>query len=51
MARVEKPVQRVNVDFPRALLEAIDAEAARLGIARQAYIKLRVADSLKERKP
>lgn len=48
--RHERPaVQRVNVDFPRELLEAIDAEATRLAIPRQAFIKLRLADSLKER--
>lgn len=51
ITREHKKVQRVNVDFPIGLLREVDAEANRLGIARQAYIKLRVADSLKERKP
>jgi hypothetical protein len=36
----------VNVDFPLDLLRAIDREAARIGIARQAFIKLRIADAL-----
>jgi hypothetical protein len=36
----------VNVDFPLALLRAIDREAARIGVNRQAFIKLRIADSL-----
>lgn len=58
MARIPRPVkrrherpevQRVNVDFPYELLAAIDAEAQRLAIPRQAFIKLRLADSLKER--
>jgi hypothetical protein len=41
-------VQRVNVDFPVDLLAAIDAEASRIGVARQAWIKLRLADVLKQ---
>lgn len=36
--------QRVNVDFPEALLQAIDREARRIGVTRQAFIKLRLAD-------
>jgi hypothetical protein len=39
-------VQRVNVDFPIGVLEAIDREATRLGVTRQAWIKLRCADAL-----
>lgn len=42
-----RKVQRVNVDFPVDLLRAIDREAARLGVARQAFIKMRIADALK----
>lgn len=37
---------KVNVDFPLDLLARIDAEAARIGIARQAWIKLRLTDLL-----
>jgi len=36
----------VNVDFPLELLKAIDQEARRVGVTRQAFIKLRLADSL-----
>jgi hypothetical protein len=39
-------VQRVNVDFPVDLLRAIDREARRIGVTRQAFIKLRMADTL-----
>lgn len=39
-------VQRVNVDFPVDLLRAIDQEARRIGVTRQAFIKLRLADTL-----
>ena len=37
-------LQRVNVDFPVDLLQAIDREARRIGVSRQAFIKLRLAD-------
>ncbi len=45
--RPEREVQRVNVDFPIDLLEAIDREARAIGVTRQAFIKLRLADTLK----
>jgi hypothetical protein len=51
-ARATRPgrqVQRVNVDFPVDLLQAIDREAKRIGVSRQAFIKLRLADTLSVR--
>jgi hypothetical protein len=44
--RPGREVQRVNVDFPVELLRAIDREAKRVGVSRQAFIKLRLADAL-----
>jgi hypothetical protein len=44
--RPGRAVQRVNVDFPVDLLNAIDREARRVGVTRQAFIKLRLADTL-----
>jgi hypothetical protein len=44
--RPGRAVQRVNVDFPIDLLREIDQEARRLGVTRQAFIKIRLADSL-----
>ena len=44
--RPGREVQRVNVDFPIDLLRAIDQEARRIGVTRQAFIKLRLADTL-----
>jgi hypothetical protein len=44
--RPGRAVQRVNVDFPVDLLREIDQEARRLGVTRQAFIKVRLADSL-----
>jgi predicted DNA binding CopG/RHH family protein len=32
--------QRVNIDFPLDLLRQIDAECARIGVPRQAWIKM-----------
>lgn len=47
--RPGREVQRVNVDFPVDLLRAIDREAQRIGVTRQAFIKLRLADMLMAR--
>jgi len=44
--RPGREIQRVNVDFPVDLLDAIDREAKRIGVSRQAFIKLRLADTL-----
>jgi hypothetical protein len=46
--RPGRAVQRVNVDFPTELLREIDREAKRLGVTRQAFIKIRMADSLRK---
>ena len=49
LAKATRPgreVQRVNVDFPVDLLRAIDREARRIGVTRQAFIKLRLADTV-----
>jgi hypothetical protein len=45
--RPGREIQRVNVDFPRDLLTAIDREAERMGVTRQAWIKLRLADVIR----
>ena len=47
--RPGREIQRVNVDFPVDLLRAIDREAKRIGVTRQAFIKLRLADTLASR--
>ena len=44
--RPGREVQRVNVDFPVDLLRAIDREARRIGVTRQAFIKVRLSDTL-----
>lgn len=47
--RPGREVQRVNVDFPLDMLREIDGEAKRMGVTRQSFIKLRLADALARR--
>ena len=46
-----REVRRVNVDFPVWVVEALDAEAGRLGVTRQSIIKVWIADRLAESIP
>jgi hypothetical protein len=39
-------IQRVNVDFPRWMIEQLDRESERLGISRQALIKIWISERL-----
>ena len=39
-------IRRVNVDFPAWVVEGLDREAQRLGVTRQALIKMWIADRL-----
>lgn len=41
-------IQRVNVDFPKWMIEQMDREATRLGIPRQSIIKTGMAQYLGE---
>ena len=45
-AKAHKKVQRVNIDFPVSLLEEIDEEARKIGVARTALIKVWLAERL-----
>ncbi len=50
LAKATRPgltAKRVNVDFPAWLLKALDLEAARAGVARQALIKVWLAERIK----
>ena len=44
--RVNRESRRVNVDFPRWMIEALDDEANRLGVTRQSIIKVWLAERL-----
>ncbi len=48
--RPELQPKRVNVDFPLWMVQNLDREAKRLGVARQALIKLWVAERLEQLK-
>ena len=39
-------LKRVNVNFPAWVVEALDQEARRLGVTRQALVKLWIAERL-----
>ncbi len=48
--RVHYKTRRVNVDFPDWMVRALDREAQRLGVTRQALIKLWIASQLDRQK-
>ena len=47
--RINQEPRRVNVDFPSWMIDSLDKEARRLGITRQAVIKVWVAEKLKNK--
>jgi len=47
--RMMSPIQRVNVDFTREMLDELDEAARRLNISRQAVIKTFVRDGIDKR--
>ncbi len=46
--RPEYEQKRVNVDFPLWMIQSLDREAKRVGVPRQAIIKLWIADRLEK---
>ncbi len=40
------PVQRVNVDIPKDILQKVDQEAARIGVTRTSLFKMWIAEHL-----
>ena len=46
--RPEQEQKRVNVDFPLWMIQLLDKEAKRLGVPRQAIIKVWVAERLEK---
>jgi len=51
MRRPGRDTRRVNVDFPGWIVEALDREAGRLGVTRQALVKLWIAERLDSAPP
>jgi|GEM_PF-819436 len=48
--RFNEKHKRVNVDFPTAIVEAIDELASLVGVTRQSLIKVWIAERLQEEK-
>ncbi len=44
--RLGEQLQRINIDFPRWMVQALDDEAKNLGVSRQAVIKFWIAEKL-----
>ncbi len=44
--KLNHPVQRINVDIPREMLQKVDQEAARIGVARTSLLKIWIAERL-----
>ncbi len=44
--KVNKKVQRINIDFPISFIKKIDKEAQLIGVARTALIKMWLAERL-----
>ena len=52
LATIRRPgleTKRINIDFPVWMVEALDQEARRLGVQRQAVIKMWIARLLDEK--
>ena len=49
LSNIRKPVleqRRINVDFPTWMIDSLDKEAKRIGVPRQAIIKIWIAERL-----
>ena len=42
--KAKHPVQRVSIDFPKSILASVDEAAAKIGVTRNALIKMWVAE-------
>lgn len=47
--KMQKPIQRVNVDFAAPMLEELDSAAKELNVSRQAVIKTLIRQALDQR--
>ncbi len=45
--RINQESRRVNIDFPAWVVDGLDKQAHRLGITRQALVKVWIAEKLK----
>ena len=47
MRRLNREQKRINVDFPSWVIDALDQEAARIGVTRQSIIKAWLVERLR----
>ena len=47
MRRLNREQKRINVDFPSWVIDALDREAARIGVTRQSIIKVWLVERLR----
>ncbi|MBI4357243.1 MAG: CopG family transcriptional regulator [Gammaproteobacteria bacterium] len=45
-AKMEHPIQRINIDIPQEMLFQVDKEAARIGVPRTSLLKLWIAERI-----
>jgi len=51
ISKARRPLQaqkRVNVDFPKWMIDSLDKEASRLGVTRQSIIKVWLSERLQQ---
>ncbi len=51
LSKAKRPnleTRRVNVDFPGWVIDALDKEAKRLGVSRQALLKIWIAERIEK---
>jgi len=46
--RLNELPQRVNIDFPRWVVNRLDKEARRIGVSRQALVKMWIAEKFEK---
>ncbi len=46
--KLNHPIQRINVDIPKEMLQKVDTEAARIGVPRTSLIKMWIAEHIKQ---
>lgn len=46
--RTRQELRRVNVDFPKWMIERLDKEASRIGVTRQSVIKIWLSERLEK---
>ena len=43
-AKMSYPVQRINIDIPKSILDKVDREAERVGVPRTSLLKVWIAE-------